>query len=70
MGKRYQAGYPDGSGSDYAIYDTKHEISLAVVAWGCGCCRVVRPEHAERLKLIVDAINAYRPKRKKNRSKK
>lgn len=64
-GKRYRMGYSDGSGSDDTIYDVKLDKPIAVVTWGCSCCKYPQPGDTERGKLIVDALNAYTPKGKR-----
>lgn len=62
--QRYRMGYADGSGSDDTIYDVKLEKPIAVVTWGCSCCRYPQTGDTERGQLIVDALNAYKPKEK------
>jgi hypothetical protein len=61
---RYRMGYDDGSGSDDTIYDVKLKKPVAVVSWGCSCCKTAQPGDTERGQLIVDALNAYKPKGK------
>lgn len=58
---RYRMGYSDGSGSDDTIYDVKLEKPIAVVSWGCSCCKTAQPGDTERGQLIVDALNKVKP---------
>lgn len=61
--KRYQMGYSDGSGSDDTIYDVKLGKPIAVVSWGCSCCKTSSPEDTKMGQLIVDALNKTKPKK-------
>ena len=66
---RYRMGYDDESGADDTIYDVKLDKPIAVVTWGCSCCKTAQPGDTERGQLIVAALNAYKPKEKNGRRK-
>lgn len=56
-------GYADGSGEDY-LTDADDQ-PLAVVRWGCGCCKSTGPltdEERGTLETIRDALNARQPR--------
>lgn len=66
---RYQMGYSDGSGSDDTIYDVKLNKPIAVVSWGCSCCKIAKPEDVENGKMIVEALNAREARMNRGKKK-
>lgn len=56
----WRVGFPDGSGEEY-ILDGNGE-SIAVLRWGCGCCKDNSPlskREQERARLISAAPDLY-----------